>query len=275
MDPHGPYTPPPELEAAFAPEDPGPELAPPPGPGQNNGNGFVPWYQAVRETHHLNEYVGRYDGEIAYMDRELARLFAKLRELGRYDDALIVLTADHGEALGEGGFYFCHGQHATPDQSFVPMVVKHPLAPPGTRVASPVGHLDVFRTLAAELEEQPDPRGFEQPLDLVLAAREAPPTRPLYCDLGRELGVYVDDLVLTGIVKDGQSGEAGPEALARTWLALRPGADASAAQRPEVKQRLSELAREYLRQPPIGRIRLEGDDAALREALESLGYTGD
>ena len=43
----------------------------------------------------------QYDGEVAYLDGELARLFAKLSELGRADDTIVVLTADHGESFGE------------------------------------------------------------------------------------------------------------------------------------------------------------------------------
>jgi arylsulfatase len=275
MDPHGPYTPPPELEAAFAPEEPGPAIPPPPAKGANNGKGFVPWYQAVREEHHLFEYVGRYDGEIAYMDRELGRLFDALRAMGRYEDTLIVLTSDHGEALGEGGYYFCHGQHPTPDQSFVPMIVKHPLAPAGARVGSAAGHVDVYRTLTAELGEAHGERWFEDALDLVLAARSAPPSRPLYCDLGRELGVYVDDLVLTAAVAGGEAGAAGPEDLRHPQLARRPGSDGAPANaRPDVEAALTELGRNYLRQTPRGRTRLDGDDD-LREALEALGYAGE
>ena len=44
-----------------------------------------------------------YDGEIAFVDSMLADFFKFLKDRGIYDRALIVLTSDHGEALGEHG----------------------------------------------------------------------------------------------------------------------------------------------------------------------------
>ncbi|MCP4633462.1 MAG: sulfatase [candidate division Zixibacteria bacterium] len=43
----------------------------------------------------------RYDGEIAYTDYHIGRLFTKLKKLNRYDDTIIILTADHGEEFGD------------------------------------------------------------------------------------------------------------------------------------------------------------------------------
>ena len=42
-----------------------------------------------------------YDGQIALMDSALGELWAALRARGRYENAVIVVTADHGELLGE------------------------------------------------------------------------------------------------------------------------------------------------------------------------------
>lgn len=44
-----------------------------------------------------------YDGEVAYVDSQLARLLRGLANLGLEQDTLVVLTADHGESLGEHG----------------------------------------------------------------------------------------------------------------------------------------------------------------------------
>lgn len=46
-----------------------------------------------------------YDGEIAYVDAQIARLLARLTDRGLAEQTLIVVTGDHGEALGE------HGEH--------------------------------------------------------------------------------------------------------------------------------------------------------------------
>ena len=42
-----------------------------------------------------------YDGEIAYTDRHVRRLFDHVESRGQTDRTLIVLTSDHGEGLGE------------------------------------------------------------------------------------------------------------------------------------------------------------------------------
>src|SRR5271169_3246288 len=44
-----------------------------------------------------------YDGEIAYADSALANWIAYLKKAGAYDNAIIIVTGDHGEGLGEHG----------------------------------------------------------------------------------------------------------------------------------------------------------------------------
>ena len=44
-----------------------------------------------------------YDGEVAYSDEIVGRLLASLKRRGSYDNATIVITADHGEGLGDHG----------------------------------------------------------------------------------------------------------------------------------------------------------------------------
>ena len=44
-----------------------------------------------------------YDNELAYNDRELGKLIARLKELDLYDNTAIIVTADHGEEFGEHG----------------------------------------------------------------------------------------------------------------------------------------------------------------------------
>ncbi|MBK7976894.1 MAG: sulfatase [Deltaproteobacteria bacterium] len=44
-----------------------------------------------------------YDGELTYLDGQLARLIDSLRDAGALDRTLLVITADHGELFGEQG----------------------------------------------------------------------------------------------------------------------------------------------------------------------------
>lgn len=66
-----------------------------------------------------------YDGEVAYLDAHVGHLIRALKEWGLYDEALIVLTSDHGEEFNEHGG-FSHGETLYREQIAVPLVVKYP-----------------------------------------------------------------------------------------------------------------------------------------------------
>lgn len=88
-----------------------------------------------------------YDGEIAYADEIVGRLFDTLRARGLYDEALIVLLSDHGEGLGDHGEQE-HGVFLYDEAIRVPLVVKLPGGrEAGRRVAVPVQHIDLLPTL--------------------------------------------------------------------------------------------------------------------------------
>ena len=88
-----------------------------------------------------------YDGEIAYADEIVGRLFDYLRARRLYDDALIVLLSDHGEGLGDHGEQE-HGVFLYDEAIRVPLVMKLPGGrEAGRRVAVPVQHIDLLPTL--------------------------------------------------------------------------------------------------------------------------------
>jgi arylsulfatase A-like enzyme len=74
------------------------------------------------ERDHL---ISQYDGALAYLDVEVGELLERLKQLRIYDNTLIVITADHGEAFGEKG-YLEHGTSLYQDQIHVPLIVKYP-----------------------------------------------------------------------------------------------------------------------------------------------------
>ena len=80
------------------------------------------------------ERVGElYAGEIRYVDHELARVLAALRELGLYERALIVLASDHGEEFWEHGRYE-HGHTLYDEVLRVPLFFKLPGTGPSARL---------------------------------------------------------------------------------------------------------------------------------------------
>jgi len=91
-----------------------------------------------------------YDGQLAAMDGALGELFTALKARTRYDDALIIVTADHGEFLGEHEQVGHIGRMLYEPVLHVPLVVKLPGAarPRGDRTG-PVQLVDVLPTVVA------------------------------------------------------------------------------------------------------------------------------
>lgn len=88
-----------------------------------------------------------YDSEIREVDRELGRLFRFIENDKRYADALVIITADHGEEFGEhGGWY--HGRMFE-ETLRVPLIIRDPARPhgKGRRVNALVSLVDVFPTV--------------------------------------------------------------------------------------------------------------------------------
>lgn len=66
-----------------------------------------------------------YDGEVAYTDQQLGRFLQFLKDHGLYSSGFIVLTSDHGEALGEHNEEQ-HGYYIYSASVYVPLVMKFP-----------------------------------------------------------------------------------------------------------------------------------------------------
>ncbi len=100
------------------------------------------------------KYKGRpYDGEIAYTDRELGRLFDAVENKAPRNTIVAVL-ADHGESLGEHG-EFQHGVFLYDSTLHIPFLMKGPGVPAGVRVAQQARTIDVLPTLMALMGGSP------------------------------------------------------------------------------------------------------------------------
>lgn len=78
--------------------------------------------------------VSLYDAEIHSLDRGLERLFAELEARGILDRTAVILTADHGEAFFERGFWG-HGFLSRVEEEHVPLLVIPPRSAAGARPA--------------------------------------------------------------------------------------------------------------------------------------------
>ena len=88
-----------------------------------------------------------YDAELAYNDREIGKLVARLKELDLYDDTVLFVTADHGEEFGEHGATR-HGKTLYQQVLHIPGVLKLPGSRlRGRRSKALASNIDVAPTL--------------------------------------------------------------------------------------------------------------------------------
>lgn len=93
-----------------------------------------------------------YYGLISFQDEQAARILAALERLGLDDNTIVVFTADHGEMLGDFGFFFksCMYEGA----AHVPLIVRMPGGRTGTSDAL-VGLQDIMPTLCSVAGVEP------------------------------------------------------------------------------------------------------------------------
>lgn len=140
FDPHQPYDPPAEYAARY--------VSPSGTPAMAVGNHPVlPFgeHTAVQRQMILN-----YAGEISYMDAEVGRLFEVLQRRDILDEALVILTSDHGEHLGvaPAGEAMDHGWTVYEPEARAIFCLRLPGARlAGTLTRTPTSHIDILPTV--------------------------------------------------------------------------------------------------------------------------------
>lgn len=119
-----------------------------------------------------------YDGALAVTDAAVAKLIAALKAQKLYDDALIVVAADHGQSLGAHG-EDTHGVFLYDETIHVPLVMKLPKAQMAKRVTSRVGLVDVAPTVL-EVAGVPVPSQMQGQSLLRIAKAASAPDQPVY-----------------------------------------------------------------------------------------------
>jgi arylsulfatase A-like enzyme len=144
-EPHFPYDPEPPFDTRFGAEGPIAKAV-------RREMGWITEANQGRrplteeERAHL---VRLYDGNLAFADQEVGELRRQLETLGLLDRTVLIVAADHGEALGEHG-WIGHNVQLYEESIHVPLVVRFPAGrgPAGKRVAGLVDLLDLAPTIA-------------------------------------------------------------------------------------------------------------------------------
>ena len=127
--------------------------------------------------------ISQYDGEIAWVDSQLQRLFERLKKWKLYDQTAIVVVSDHGEEFldhNQKG----HGHSLFDELVRVPLIIKAPQVPPGATPDCMVSTLDLLPTFAEWAQAKNT--GYEGPgqslLGLIWNARTCDATREFFME---------------------------------------------------------------------------------------------
>jgi len=110
------------------------------------GDSYRPsrWSKKVKKGHIYDLY----DSEILYVDSEVGKILAYLKNSNQFEDSLIIITADHGESLVEHSLYCQHCLDLYRGCTEVPLIMHLPGDKSGNIVADcPVSTIDIAPTI--------------------------------------------------------------------------------------------------------------------------------
>jgi arylsulfatase len=138
MDTHGPYEPPSEYATLFADQ------------GLSGRDAQSLYQRAIDDPASITDeerqlLIDLYDAEIRYNDEYIGNFLDELQNRDLLEKSLLIVTADHGDAFGEHGYYE-HPRYLHEEITHVPLFVRTPTGDSGS-VKSPVSTLDVVATI--------------------------------------------------------------------------------------------------------------------------------
>jgi arylsulfatase A-like enzyme len=156
FDPHEPWNPPSPYREMYDPDYDGKELIDPvPGP--------VDGYMTEEELRHTKAL---YAGEVTFVDTWLGVLLDRIRDLGLYDNSLIVFMSDHGEPFGDHGIVRKSRPWNYEELAHIPWLMRMPEGlGQGERFASFIQPPDLMPTILEML-------GISTPLTLPYTGNE-------------------------------------------------------------------------------------------------------
>jgi arylsulfatase len=150
MDPHGPYIPVEEHRDLYTERQ------------VSDKQKQQLYKRAIRESDTIDDderqlLIDLYDAEIRYTDAQVEAFLDALDDRDLLAETLVIVTADHGDAFGEHGYYE-HPRYLHEELTRVPLIVRTPDAD-ADRVQTPASTLDIVPTVLGQFGIEADLSG--------------------------------------------------------------------------------------------------------------------
>ena len=212
-----------------------------------------------------------YDAGILQLDHDLGRFFRFIDERFGFDDTLVIVTSDHGEAFFEHG-KFSHGEDQYQEALRVPLILRGGSVPVGVRIDAPTSIVDIAPTILTAAGVAPS--GTLPGVDLARyweTAALARNERVLYSQSAPGPDKDLIRMVRRGNLKLITNRETGQREVYD--LAADPAEQADlSASRPKLADELSALMDQFFVHSDEDQPNTLELDAETAERLRSLGY---
>jgi choline-sulfatase len=122
-----------------------------------------------------------YDAEIAGVDHQIERIVDTLRSRGVLDNTLLIVTADHGESLGEHG-EMTHAIFVYDATLHVPLIIRYPRLFNPVTYGAPVRSVDIMPTVLDALGLPQNKASDGRSLLAAFRGKESAPQLPQYSE---------------------------------------------------------------------------------------------
>lgn len=145
---HAPYTAPPPYSALFVGDRFYNASRQVPFADNYQGWSGIPKGSQLGTARQVDYYIAQYDGLLNYVDYHIGQLLGFLKGKSLYENTIIVISADHGEAFGEHNLYFAHAFTLYDELLKVPLIIRLPGGKFGGKAyAGQVKLIDVVPTI--------------------------------------------------------------------------------------------------------------------------------